>query len=84
VLSDHKLIDCCSYPDKKSDCICPPPDKKAKHADDYKESIGALGLKYDPLMHFAIAHLRRVDGALPPLSNGSKALNLLAPANTHR
>ena len=74
----------CSYPDIASDIFCPPPDKKAKNDADYKESIGALGVKYDPLMHFAIAHLRRVDGALPPLSNGSKALNLLAPANTHR
>jgi hypothetical protein len=43
-----------------------------------------LGLRYDPLMHFAIAHLRRVDGALPPISSGAKALNLLAPANTLR
>jgi hypothetical protein len=64
--------------------FCPPPDKKAKKADGYTESIGVLGLKYDPLMHYAIAHLRRVDGALPPLANGAKALNLLAPANTIR
>ena len=74
----------CSYPHATNDVVCPPPDKKAKHSPDYKESIGVIGVNYDPLMHFAIAHLRRVDGALPPAANGTKALNLLAPANTAR
>ena len=64
--------------------FCPPPDKKNKTSPDYKESLGVLGVRYDPSMHFAIAHLRRADGALAPLANGTKMLNLLAPANTSR
>ena len=48
------------------------------------QSIGVLGIRYDANLHYAIAHLRRVDGALPPAANGMKALNLLAAANEPR
>ena len=33
---------------------------------------------YDGQLHFAIAHMRRVDGALPPHATGRKALDVLA------
>jgi hypothetical protein len=44
--------------------------------------VGQLGLDppstYDVNLHYAIAHLRRADGALPPNAKGKKALDLLA------
>ena len=45
---------------------------------------GVLAERYDVLLHFAIAHMRRADGALAPHSSGRKALDLLAPAGEHR
>ena len=63
--------------------MCLPPDAKAKSAE-YVESKGILAEKYDVLQHFAIAHMRRVDGALPQHSSGSKALDLLAKEGEHR
>ena len=75
---------CCSFPDITSTIVCPPPDAKAKKAADYVESKGVLAERYDVLMHFAIAHMRRADGALPPHSSGRKTLNFLAPAGDHR
>ena len=64
--------------------MCPPPDAKAKKSAEYVESKGVLAEKYDVLLHFAIAHMRRVDGALPPHSSGRKALDLLAKEGEHR
>jgi len=64
--------------------VCPPPDAKAKKSAEYVESKGVLAEKYDVLLHFAIAHMRRVDGALPPHSSGRKALDLLAKEGEHR
>ena len=58
--------------------MCPPPDAKAKKSAEYVESKGVLAEKYDVLLHFAITHMRRVDGALPQHSSGCKALDLLA------
>lgn len=62
--------------------FCPPPDRKDKKADDYRESMGQLGLdppsSYDVNLHYAIAHMRRADGALPPMASGKKMLDLLA------
>ena len=49
-----------------------------------EEKLGALGQDYDILLHFAVAHLRRVDGALQPRPDGTKSLNLLAPAGEHK
>ena len=48
------------------------------------EKLGALGQDYDILLHFAVAHLRRVDGALQPRPDGTKSLNLLAPEGEHK
>ena len=64
--------------------MCPPPDAKAKKSTEYVESKGVLAEKYDILLHFAIAHMRRVDGALPQQSCGRKALDLLAKESEHR
>ena len=64
--------------------MCPPPDAKAKKSAEYVESKGVLAEKYDVLLHFAIAHMRRVDGALPPHSSGRKAPDLLAKEGEHR
>ena len=66
--------------------MCPPPDAKAKKSGEYVESKGVLAEKYDVLrvLHFAIAHMRRVDGALPPHSSGRKAVDLLAKEGEHR
>ncbi len=38
----------------------------------------ALGLCYKPDLHYALGHMRRWDGAYPPLANGTKAVDLLA------
>ena len=58
---------------------------KRRAADDEgEEKLGALGHDYDILLHFAIAHMRRVDGALPGKQDGSKSLDLLAPAGEHK
>ena len=51
---------------------------KAKKSAENVESKGVLAEKYDVLLHFAIAHMCRVEGALPPHSSGRKALDLLA------
>ena len=70
------------FPQANSAKFCPPPDRKDKKSADYTESVGQLGLDpastYDVNLHYAIAHLRRVDGALPPTGSGRKALDLLA------
>ena len=65
--------------------MCPPQGKKARNADDYDEAdyLGVLALDprntYDPHLHYAIAHMRRADGALPPHeATGRKTLDFLA------
>ena len=61
---------------------CPPPGRKAKKEDDFEEVLGVMALDpkttYDMQLHFALAHMRRADGDLPPLNNGRKALDFLA------
>jgi hypothetical protein len=79
-----ETVFCCSFSDIDSTIVCPPPASKAKRAADYVESKGVLAERYDVMMHFAIAHMRRADGALPPHSSGRKALDFLAPAGEHR
>ena len=37
----------------------------------------ALGVCYKAELHYAIGHMRRWDGAYPPLANGTKAVDLL-------
>ena len=79
-----ETVFCCSFSDIDSTIVCPPPASKAKRAADYVESKGVLAEHYDIMMHFAIAHMRRADGALPQHSSGRKALDFLAPAGEHR
>ena len=65
--------------------MCPPPQPKAKTAALLKATEGAMtGEDYDLMLHCTIGHLRRVDGALPPFSDGEKALELLAPTGVPR
>ena len=73
------------FPDVDSPYFCPPPDAKETKSVEYKESLGVLGLQYDMPLHFAIAHMRRADGALPPnAANGRKALDLLGAKGSKR
>ena len=52
---------------------------------DKADSTGALtGDDYDIMLHCTIGHMRRVDGALPDFNDGTKALDLFAPAGEHR
>jgi hypothetical protein len=44
----------------------------------------SLGHDYDILLHFAIPHMRRVDGALPGKQDGTKSLDLLVPTGEHK
>ena len=47
--------------------------KRRAAADEGEEKLGALGHDYDILLHFAITHLRRADGALPSKQDGTKS-----------
>lgn len=62
--------------------MCPLPGKKSQKSDDtYIESavVSVLALDYHIHLHYAVAHMRRTDGALPPhVGTGRKALNFLA------
>ena len=71
------FADLIRFPDIPNPQFCPRPDSKNKKSDDYVESKGVLGLRYSTSLHYAIGHLRRADGALPPHSSGRKALDLL-------
>ena len=72
------------FPDIENPHLCPRPDSKNKKADDYVESKGVLGYRYSTSLHYAIARLRRVDGALPAHSSGKKALDLLDTQSPNR
>ena len=68
------------FPHVKNPRMCPPPGKKSSQLEESAmfESLGVLGTDYDLNLHYAMAHMRRVDGALPPhTSTGRKALNFL-------
>jgi hypothetical protein len=76
---------CC--PRFKSDqtYFCPPPSRRntgSKDEDHEVEKIdkvrSALGVSYKAELHFAVGHMRRWDGAYPVLSNGTKAVDLMA------
>jgi hypothetical protein len=43
--------------------------------DEGKEKKGPLAVKYEWMLHCAIAYLRRVDGAGKPKQDGTKPLN---------
>ena len=61
---------CSRFRDIQNPKICPPQGKKAKNSDDYDEAeyLGVMVLDprvtYDAHLHYAIAHMRRADGAL--------------------
>jgi hypothetical protein len=62
--------------------FCPLAARHNTSKDEDSEKIdkvrSALGLCYKPDLHFALGHMRRWDGAYPPLANGTKAVDLLA------
>lgn len=75
------MFDRFRFPHVKNPKICPPPGKKSiKNSDEYQESEhrGVLALEYDLQLHYALAHMRRADGALPPHQSGRLALHFLA------
>lgn len=65
--------------------FCPPPSKRntgdeageRREAERIDKVRSALGETYNMELHFAIAHMRRLDGAYPDLPNGVKAADLL-------
>ena len=71
--------------------FCPPPPKRnTGDKDDERESEkidkvrSALGNSYKLDLHYAVAHMRRWDGAYPPLANDTKAVNLMADTGAAR
>ena len=66
----------------KSVWFCPPAARRNTSKDEESEKVdkvwSALGLCYKPDLHYALGHMRRWDGAYPPLANGTKAVDLLA------
>ena len=68
----------CRFPKEGSVYMCPPPDAKSKTQEDYVKSKGVMFDHYDSQLHYAIAHLRRVDATAAASSDGRKPLNLLA------
>jgi hypothetical protein len=64
--------------------ICPPSVAKAKSERD-PTAVGPFqGVDYDLYLHYAIGHMRRVDGALPDFADGAKALDFLRGKGEHR
>jgi hypothetical protein len=65
----------------KSVWFCPPNPRRNTGSDAESEKVdkvrSALGLGYKAELHFAIGHMRRWDGAYPPLANGTKAVDPL-------
>ena len=65
----------------KSVWFCPPTPRRNTGSDAESEKVdkvrSALGVCYKPELHYAIGHMRRWDGANPPLANGTKAVDLL-------
>jgi hypothetical protein len=61
--------------------FCPPPPKRSASKEE-TESMdkvrSALGNSYKPEVHYAVGHMRRIDGAYPNLSDGIKAVDFFA------
>ena len=81
----------CRWPLQKYKYFCPSASIKftAKQSaenevDHSEENLGALGHDYDIMLHFTLAHMRRVDGALQARPDGTKLLNLLTPAGKYK
>jgi hypothetical protein len=66
----------------KSVWFCPPAARCNTSKYEESEKVGkvrsALGLCYKPDLHYALGHMRRWDGAIPPLANGTKVVDILA------
>ncbi len=63
---------------------CPPSLAKAKSDRDASAAGSFTGVEYDMLLHFSIAHLCSVDGALPDFPYGAKALDFFRGKGLHR
>ena len=82
-MQPDKLRWCRFRPDQTY--FCPPPSKRntgdeageRREAERIDKVRSALGETYNMELHFAIAHMRRLDGAYPDLPNGVKAADLL-------
>lgn len=60
--------------------FCPPPPRRntaSGDAEKIDKVRSALGMHYQLDLHFAVGHMRRWDGAYPPLTNGTKAVSLM-------
>lgn len=66
------------FPKEGSVYMCPPPDAKSKRQEGYVKSKGVMYDNYDSQLHYALAHLRRVDAKAAAGPDGRKPLNLLA------
>jgi hypothetical protein len=66
----------------KSVWFCPPAARGNNSKDEESEKVykvrSALDLGCKPDLHYALGHMRRWDGAYPPLANGTKAVDHLA------
>ncbi len=66
----------------KSVWFRPPVARRNTSKDEESEKVDkvllAFGLCYKPDLHYAFGHMRRWDGAYPPLANETKAVGLLA------
>ena len=82
-MQPDKLRWCRFRPDQTY--FCPPPSKRntgdeageRREAERIDKVRSALGETYNMELHFAIAHMRRLDGANPELPSGAKAVDLL-------
>ena len=64
--------------------FCPPPPTRKSEAEDVRSAEdkvrSALGMEYEKILHYCIAHLRRADGGLRPKGEDRAvgSMNLLA------
>ena len=61
--------------------FCPPVARRKTGSEQESEKVdkvrSALGVNYKKDLHYALGHMRRWDGAYPPLANGKKAVDLM-------
>ena len=71
---------CCRF-QGKSVWFCPTAARHNTGSDQESEKVdkvrSVLGVCYKPDLHYAFGHMRRWDGAYPPLANGAKAVDLV-------
>jgi hypothetical protein len=80
ILNYSSISWCCRF-QGKSVWFSPPTPRRNTGSDAESEKVdkvrSALGACYKSELHYAIWHMRRWDGAYPPLANGTKAVDLL-------